>query len=260
MDLAELERYFANAATSGSGPVSGLERVFVGDRRLSASDRLAIYNRGYFYRLLDALASVFDRTQSVLGNAEFERLGLAYLSQYPSEHPAVERVGRFFPDYLRARAAAPAIVDLASLEWARLCALVAANPSNVATVESVEPSSFPRARLRFVPALHWLELDPAALSAFDDAGAGPSSGAAPACPVAIWRRQHAVVHQALDALEWQALLSAARGDPLSRVCAAFDSGSPADDVQRAFRVLSAWFSRHWVERVEYQEAAPGGDD
>ncbi|HKO50737.1 MAG TPA: DNA-binding domain-containing protein [Polyangiaceae bacterium] len=259
MKLAELEHYFASAATSGSGPLPGLDRVFLGNERLSAQDRLAIYNRGYFYRLLDALASVFSQTQRLLGNADFERLGLAYLAQHPSEHPAVERVGRSFCEFLRGVAAEPAVVDLASLEWASLCALVAPNPKAVASVQTIEPSRFPQARLGFVPSLHWLELDPRAVSAFADgelACATPLPVKDPLrtrWPVAVWRSQHAVQHQVLEATEWAALLSAAGGATLSGVCTAFDSGSPAEDVQRAFHVLASWFARGWLERVVYDE-------
>jgi hypothetical protein len=256
--LAELERYFASAATSGSGPLPELERVFLGDERLSAKDRLAIYNRGYFYRLLDALASVFARTKHVLGAADFERLGLAYLARHPSAHPAVERVGRAFSEYLRSVDVSAVVVDLASLEWARLCALVAENPQSVATVHAIEPSRFPQARLRFVPSFHCLELDPRALSAFAGEDLAPADPPASAPTrhlrgVAVWRSQHAVRHEALDEQEWAALTSAAAGTRLSQVCAIFDSGSQAEDVRSAFRVLSNWFARRWLESVEYEE-------
>ncbi|MEI9949259.1 MAG: hypothetical protein WDO74_09810 [Pseudomonadota bacterium] len=50
------------------------------------------------------------------------------------------------------------------------------------------------------------------------------------------------------------MASAAGGATLSRVCAFFDSGSPAEDVRRAFQVLSAWFARQWLEDVAYGEA------
>lgn len=261
MNLAELQHYFASAATSGSGPLPELDQVFLGSARLPARDRLAIYNRGYFYRLLDALASVFDRTKRWLGDENFERLGLAYLEQHPSEHPAVERVGRSFAAYLRELAAPSVIADLAALEWARLCALVAPNPERVAAVSEIEPMLFPQARLCFVKSLHWLELDPRALAAFADEAPAPAelSTAGPArslCAVAVWRSQHAVLHQTLDGPEWRALLSAAGGATLSHVCAGFDSGSPTADVEHAFQVLSGWFARRWLEKVSYHEAQP----
>lgn len=251
MNLAELQRYFASAATSGSGPLPELDRVFSSTEQLSARDRLAIYNRGYFYRLLDALSSVFSQTKRELGEADFERLGLGYIARHPSEHPAVERCGRSFAEYLRGIDAPTVIVDLAKLEWARLCALVAPNPSSVATADAIDPSLFPRARLRFVPSLHWLELDPRALSAF--AGVDLATTAL-SCRVAVWRNRHVVLHQSLNDAEAEALISAVDGATLSGVCAVFDSGAQAEDVRRAFQVLSGWFSRQWLESVTYDQA------
>lgn len=254
MSLAELQRYFAQAATSGSGPLPDLDRVFLGNEQLSASDRLAIYNRGYFYRLLDALASVFSQTQRILGESEFERLGLGYIARYPSEHPAVERVGRSFSGYLRSVAAPPLVVDLAALEWARLLALVAPNPASVATADTIEPNRFPQARLCFVPSLLWLELDPRALAAFAGDDSAPVTDGTARSPVAVWRTGHAVQHLHLDNAEWKALLSAASGGAtLSGVCAIFDRGSPGDDERQAFQVLSAWFARQWLAAVVYDE-------
>lgn len=251
MNLAELEQYFARAATSGSGPLPELDRVFLGSERLSATDRLAIYNRGYFYRLLDALASVFSQTQRLLGDSDFERLGLGYVARHPSDHPAVERIGRSFPEYLRGAGTPPWVVDLASLEWARLCALVAANPRSLATVDGIDPSSFPHARLHFVPSLHWLELDPRALPAFNDAasvtdlrGTLPPG---PPCGVAVWRTQHTVLHESLGAAEWKALLGAAAGARVWQICTLFDHGSEAEAVDGAFQTLSRWFARGWLE-------------
>ncbi|HEY0463634.1 MAG TPA: DNA-binding domain-containing protein [Polyangiaceae bacterium] len=252
--MAELERYFAQAATSGAGPLPELDRVFLGSERLSASDRLAIYNRGYFYRLLDALASVFSHTKRVLGDSDFERLGLAYIALYPSDQPAVERIGRTFSEYLRGVGTPTVVVDLASLEWARLCALVAANPESVATVDVIEPGSFPDARLRFVPSLHWLELDPRALTLFAGEQLSQTDGCEtdpprPRCGVAVWRNQHTVQHQSLDAHEWQALLRAAAGETLSHVCAVFESEGEVEAVRHAFQVLSRWFARKWLEEL-----------
>jgi len=252
MTLAELQQYFARAATSGSGPLADLDRVFLGTSRLPASDRMAIYNRGYYLRLLDALGSVFCQTQRALGGPDFERLGLAYLAQHPSEHPAVERVGRSFSEFLRS-AAAPPVVDLAALEWARLSALVAANPKSVATIETIDPQRFPEAQLRFVPSLQCLELDPQALALFAEGSPSIVDVGRPRCGVAVWRARHAVEHRSLEAEEWQALNLAIAGNKLSEVCSAFDSGSGDADVRRAFQVLSGWFARNWLELVVYEQ-------
>src|SRR5450755_3738382 len=63
--LAELQRYFAAVATSTSGPPSDIDDVFQSSARLSASARLAIYNRGYHPRLRDARSVTRSSSVSV---------------------------------------------------------------------------------------------------------------------------------------------------------------------------------------------------
>jgi hypothetical protein len=251
MKLAELQHFFGTAATSGTGPRAGLDEVFVSDARLSASERLAIYNRSYYYRLLDALCSVFAQTRRVVGSAPFERLALAYLTRHPSEHSAIERVGRLFPQYLRAsEELSEPIADLAALEWARLSALVAPNPRGLLVTADFEKAWLPSAQLRLVPALHWLQLDSAALNAFAGAELSAQLAASTPTTVAVWRRRHEVVHEALPELELEALQLAAAGASIARICACFEAGSVAEDTQRAFRMLSRWLSRQWLESLE----------
>ncbi len=249
MKLAELERYFAAAATSTGGPPPEIERVFKSTARLSASELLGIYNRGYHYRLLGALASVFNRTQRALGEARFEALGLRYLAQHPSEHPAIERVGRHFPRFLRELPASdPVVADVAALEWARLCALVAPNPSAIASAGTVDPQTFPSSALRFVPSLSTLSIHAAALATFErDTALGAGEDVR---GVAIWRQGDAVQNRELEALELQALELARSGASVSRFCAPFDSGAPQADAERAFRVVFGWFNREWIEREQ----------
>jgi hypothetical protein len=254
--LAELERYFASVATSTSGPPVDLDEVFKSSSELSARARLGIYNRGYHYRLLGALASVFARTERALGEAQFERLGLAYLARHPSEHPAIERVGRLFPQYLgQLPEIAGEHVDLAVLEWARLTALVAPDPGAILSAHGVDPVQFPSSRLHFVPSLTTLSLDVRALGLFpavseSSAGGAEASSEAQRRGVAVWRKRHVVRHEALDALELAALELARSGASVTRFCALFESDAPAEDAARAFRVVSGWFAREWIERSE----------
>jgi hypothetical protein len=251
VNLAELERYFAAAVTSGTGPIAGLSDVFAGSDQLSVTERLAIYNRAFFYRQLEALASVFGQTKRALGEAEFERVGLAYLATHPSEHPAVERVGRHFSQYLARLGATPPdpIVDLAALEWARLCALVAPNPAALARPNAVAPADFPNCRVKLVPSLFWLELDMGALCAF--AADGSLSEPGGRCAVAVWRVGHAVLQERLEPLEFQALCQAREGATMAEICAVFDTGDEAADARRAFRAVSSWYGRNWLQSVDF---------
>jgi len=254
--LAELERYFAAVAASTSGPPADLDEVFKGSPRLGASARLGIYNRGYHYRLLGALASVFARTKAALGDAAFERLGLQYLARHPSEHPAIERVGRLFPQYLeQLPKLAREHVGLAALEWARLTALVAADPEALAFAHGVDPANFPSSRLHFVPSLGTLSLHARALQLFPgvsgpSADSGSTDSEVQPLGVAVWRQRHAVLHEALDTREFDALELARAGASVTRFCAVFASSTPTEDAARAFRVVSGWFAREWIERSE----------
>ena len=250
MKLAELEHYFAAAATSGTGPIAGLDDVFATNERLTASEQLAIYNRAYFYRLLDAMSSVFALSKGVLGATEFERLSLGYLAAHPSEHPAIERVGRNFCTYLAGLGAAPGepVLSLVALEWARLCALVAPNPPTLVRSLALDPAVFPHCRFSFVPGVGWLEVDARALSAF--AGAADAGVTAERCAVVVWRAEHQVHHQPLETAEFRALQAAGSGATMNEVCAAFDTGNEAADSERAFRAIASWFARHWLQKVD----------
>jgi hypothetical protein len=254
--LAELEQYFAAVATSTSGPLADIDAVFKTNANLTAAARLGIYNRGYHYRLLGALASVFERTKQVLGDAEFERLGLSYVAHYPSQEPSVERIGRHFAEYLSTRVSAPpALADLAALEWARLTALVAPDPREVAVAANVDTARFPESRLHFVPSLSTLTVGTRALALFADDAPPDTVADTPqsaARGVAVWRPHYAVRHEVLSGLEFEALRLALTGAKVSHFCALFDTGEEAADIEQAFRVVSAWFAREWIERAAPQ--------
>lgn len=245
MTLAELQAFFARAATSGAGPIEALDDVFVSRGTLDATARLAIYNRAYFYRLLDALGTVFEHTQRALGPSEFERHGLAYLAGHPSMHPSVERVGQHFAEHLRS--AEPLLADLAALEWARLRALLAENPTRIASARDALHPEFPSARLRFVPSFELLELDSRALKLF--AGLEPDLGST--CTVAVSRRDHIVLHESLSPLESHALREALADAPMSMICALFDAGDVEAGAAHAASTIAGWFARGWVEKLEF---------
>src|ERR1700739_2193651 len=52
--------------------------------KLSPFDRLEIYNRQYWFRVLGALAEDFPALRSVVGARAFEAISVAYLTAHPS--------------------------------------------------------------------------------------------------------------------------------------------------------------------------------
>ena len=61
--------------------------------RLSSFERLEIYNRQYWFRLLDCLYEDYPGLHAVLGDRKFLKLATAYLSRYPSDSFALQELG-----------------------------------------------------------------------------------------------------------------------------------------------------------------------
>ncbi len=91
--------------------------------RLSSFERLEIYNRQYWFRLISAVSEDFPTLNALLGQERFEPLILAYLAENPSTSWTLRDLGAKLPAFLerhpeltgrRHRLA----VDVARLEWA----------------------------------------------------------------------------------------------------------------------------------------------
>ncbi len=91
--------------------------------QLTAFERLEIYNRQYWYRVLDSLAEDFVALRMILGSRAFHRLSVAYLCAHPSRSFTLRNLGVRLADWLLAnphhtgRRHALA-VDVARIEWA----------------------------------------------------------------------------------------------------------------------------------------------
>ena len=62
--------------------------------RLTSFERLEIYNRQYWWRLMASMAEDFPGLQAVLGNQKFEKLCKAYLVDCPSHSFTLRNLGR----------------------------------------------------------------------------------------------------------------------------------------------------------------------
>lgn len=95
--------------------------------RLSSFERLEIYNRQYWFRLLDCLHDDFPGLRAVLGDSRFLRVATAYLDRYPSASPDLRNLGSRLVQFFEEGCpeAAPYVElarDMARLEWAQLVA------------------------------------------------------------------------------------------------------------------------------------------
>ncbi len=137
MNLAELQREMAAAVmmplTANEDMCShapdgrSMEQVADGfiapNSRLSAFERLEIYNRQYWFRVLSALIEDFPALRAVVGAHRFEALSIAYLTAHPSRSFSIRNLGSRLVEWLAAhpqfagRRHALA-VDIARIEWA----------------------------------------------------------------------------------------------------------------------------------------------
>lgn len=95
--------------------------------RLSSFERLEIYNRQYWFRLIDILNEDFPGLRAVLGEEKFGELIRAYLAQYPSRSFSLRELGRDLPKFVEAEPkwTAPRqkmALDMARFEWAQTLA------------------------------------------------------------------------------------------------------------------------------------------
>jgi len=90
---------------------------------LSSFDRLEIYNRQYWFRVIGAVSEDYPALNAVLGEKRFEALILAYLKENPSTSFTLRDLGAKLPSWLEKHPelAGPhheLAVDVARLEWA----------------------------------------------------------------------------------------------------------------------------------------------
>jgi Putative DNA-binding domain len=91
--------------------------------RLSSLERLEIYNRQYWFRLLSSMVEDFPGLRSVLGGGRFDAVCKAYLVDCPSRSFTLRNLGSQLESWLRkhpkwAGGKQALALDIVRLEWA----------------------------------------------------------------------------------------------------------------------------------------------
>jgi len=127
MNLLELQRRVAGAVMSplkASVSAQANELVKPNDR-LTSTERLNIYHRQYWYRVLDSFSEDFPGLRVVLGERAFERLAKAYLTDCPSQAFTLRNLGSRLDGWLTehpefAGKNVGLALDMIRLEWAHI--------------------------------------------------------------------------------------------------------------------------------------------
>src|SRR5271165_4432621 len=116
MKLMQLQRTMARAVmqplTSSErmqrrapdgGPMKRYASRFIKPNdRLTSFERLEIYNRQYWFRVLSALSEDFPGLRAIIGERRFEKLAIAYLLDCPSRSFTMRNLGSRLEAWLRA--------------------------------------------------------------------------------------------------------------------------------------------------------------
>lgn len=224
---------------------------------LGPEERLDIYAQMYCARLLDALGEDFPRVAAVLGEERFRALGREYLRHVPSSHPSLRHLGARFPEFLlsQTETLVPQFVgDLARLEWARVTVFDApdAEVLRLDDLQAIPADAWATIRFQVIPALEVLTCAWPIQRVWQDEDFTESDPPLQErTTLRAWRREFAVYHASMDAIECAALTAMQAGEPFAAVCTTVEPClGPTDDVATIIGgVLLRWIEDGIIARA-----------
>lgn len=144
--LSDIQQWFqttishpagVDAATANSGTSQGhgeqpvdIARVILPSEEMNSEERLQIYSRAYFGRLIECLRAQFPAVHHAIRDDAFDGLAFGFLVDHPSRSYSLGTLGQSFDAHLRATRPkrqdlgsdvqfdfADFLIDLARLEW-----------------------------------------------------------------------------------------------------------------------------------------------
>jgi hypothetical protein len=262
-NLRSLQTLLYKAITAEPRAAVGLDDgilldVIRSDERLSARERIGIYAKAYFYRLLDCLREDFPATAAVASASAFEDLIRAYLTRHPPTKPSIFYAGRYLSDFLAAhplRERWPFLPELARLERMLIEVFHGpdAPPLSAHEIQIFRPDQWPALRLHVHPALRMLDSRWRVNDVLQAVESGRQWQEPELGPVLllVWRQGSRVYYRELEAPEGAALEAASEGVSFDKVCAAFaswfDDGNPAAAISQ---MLARWLADGILARAQ----------
>lgn len=176
MNLAELQRRFSEAlytplnsdegiadrTPSGESMQRVAETIIKPNDRLSSTERLEIYSRSYWFRLISSLNDDFVGLRAVVGDENFDALVQAYLTANPSRSFTLRNLGSRLESWLRANPQyihphEQLALDMVRLEWADTECFDAAEEPALTLDDATHLGEDPKLRLQ--PHIQLLDLN-----------------------------------------------------------------------------------------------------
>ncbi len=101
------------------------ETIVKPNDRLTSLERVEIYQRSYWFRLIDCFAEDFPGVRAIMGAKRFRRMSEAYLAECPSRSFTLRNLGSRLGEWLRANPKwlgreSQLILEMVALEWAHI--------------------------------------------------------------------------------------------------------------------------------------------
>jgi hypothetical protein len=279
--LDEVQRWMQAVITHPAGPATAivsreaiqqiavdpaqLETVIARSQALTSLERLEIYYRAYYARLLDCLREEYSVLAWALGAELFNSFAVAYLQEHRSQSYTLGRLGTQFPEFLAATRPVPDsqngdaanadwpafMIDLARLE--RVVNAVFDGPGveglpalDAANLRDIPPEHWPTARLVPASCLRLLKLqfpinDYFTAAARQEAAPLPQPGDA---YLAVTRRDYRVKRFELSRAQFELLQALIDRETIGAAIELAAQSSTVSDDKFAIH-LREWF-RQWT--------------
>jgi hypothetical protein len=233
--------------------------------RLTSFERLEIYNKQYWFRIVDCFYDDFPGLRAVLGDNKFDRLTKAYLAEHPSVSFTLRNLGQFLVAYIEKHPEMVAprgdlALDVARLEWAQVLAFD--GPSNPAlTLEDLAGQSPAKLKLALQPHMSLLDVGypvdefvitvKKGLAARNDASNAMTESTthkrkrkvslpkAEYLWIAVHRHDNSLYYKRLEPVAFELLTALAKGATIQRACA--KALAEADTQQDWAGTIRGWF-------------------
>ncbi len=130
--------------------------------RLTSFERLELYNRQYWFRILSALSEDFPGLRAIIGEKRFDKMAVEYLYDCPSRSFTLRNLGSRLELWLRDHSQHIAgheqiALDMVRLEWAEIEAFDEASKPRL--TEADLPALGPDPKFELQPHIRLLELN-----------------------------------------------------------------------------------------------------
>jgi hypothetical protein len=267
--LARGER-MRRTSLQGKSMQAVAKRIIKPNRRLTSFERLEIYNRQYWFRLLSSMMEDFPGLRAIVGAKQFEKLAEAYIIECPSRSFTLRNLGDRLESWLKknpkwAGANQQLALDMVRLEWTEIDVfdsqsapalqqedLVAANGAEIAL--QVQPFvrllelKYPVDDLLLEIRRSESEPEGVASNAFDQKRKHTVVKIKKQRPqqifLAVHRNENSVYFRRLEVREFTLLKQLRAGKSLQKaIAAAFDRKS--DDTEQQLQIVRQWF-HNWA--------------